>query len=117
MGNLLHQERLAGVDNSLCKVAILAAQKSDCDITVSEGLRTKERQEQLFKEGKSKTMNSKHLTGRAVDLYALDNGKINWNGFENLVRLMKQSATELGVKITCGYDWAGSWDKPHFELS
>jgi peptidoglycan L-alanyl-D-glutamate endopeptidase CwlK len=60
-------------------------------------------------------MNSKHLTGKAVDLYPLAvDGMINANGYAALVRLMKEAAKELGVQITCGYDWG--WDKPHYEL-
>jgi peptidoglycan L-alanyl-D-glutamate endopeptidase CwlK len=113
---LKHEERLKGVNESLCRVVRLAAGKVAANITVSEGLRTKERQAQLFKEGRSKTMNSKHLTGRTVDLYPLKaDGSIDWNGFSSLVSAMKKAAAELGVKITCGYDWG--WDKPHFELS
>jgi peptidoglycan L-alanyl-D-glutamate endopeptidase CwlK len=112
---LKHTEKLTGVDAQLCNVVRRAAGKANFDITVSEGLRTKERQAQLFKEKKTKTMNSKHLVGKAVDLYPLScDGMINWNGFSGLVRVMKEAASELGVKITCGYDWG--WDKPHFEL-
>jgi peptidoglycan L-alanyl-D-glutamate endopeptidase CwlK len=111
---LKHTEKLSGVNSGLRRVVELAAQKANFDITVSEGIRTKERQAQLYKEGKSKTMNSKHLTGNAVDLYPLNGGAINWNGFEGLVKLMKEAAKELGIKITCGYDWG--WDKPHYEL-
>jgi peptidoglycan L-alanyl-D-glutamate endopeptidase CwlK len=112
---LKYETRLKGVDARLCNVVRKAAGKVNFDVTVSEGLRTKERQAKLFAEGKSKTMNSKHLTGKAVDLYPLAaDGNINWNSFSGLVAAMKEAAKELGVKITCGYDWG--WDKPHFEL-
>jgi len=111
---LKQTEKLTGVNENLCRVVKKAAERATFDITVSEGLRTKERQQQLFNEGKSKTLNSKHITGMAVDLYPLQNGTINWNGFEALVNLMKQAAKELNIKITCGYDWG--WDKPHYEL-
>ena len=112
---LKRAERLNGVNENLCKVVKKAAEKANFNITVSEGLRTKERQQQLYNEGLSKTLNSKHIIGMAVDLYPLTNdGEINWSGFENLVQLMKQAAKELNIKITCGYDWG--WDKPHYEL-
>jgi peptidoglycan L-alanyl-D-glutamate endopeptidase CwlK len=112
---LKHEERLAGVDSRLCSVVKTAAASAKFDITISEGLRTKERQAQLFKEKKSKTLNSKHLIGKAVDLYALaPGGAIDWNGFDALVKVMKEAASRVGVKITCGFDWG--WDKPHFEL-
>jgi peptidoglycan L-alanyl-D-glutamate endopeptidase CwlK len=116
MAKLLHAERLQGVNARLVNVIREASAEARFDITVSEGLRTKARQEQLYKEGKSKTLNSKHLTGNAVDLYPLAaDGQINWTGFGDLVRLMKKAANKLNTKITCGYDWG--WDKPHFELS
>ncbi|MDR1459149.1 MAG: M15 family metallopeptidase [Bacteroidales bacterium] len=112
---LKHEERLTGVDAKLRDVVKATAKRANFDITVSEGMRTKERQAQLFKEGKTKTLHSKHLIGKAVDLYPLGvDGMINWNGFAALVRLMKISAAESGISITCGYDWG--WDKPHFEL-
>jgi peptidoglycan L-alanyl-D-glutamate endopeptidase CwlK len=112
---LKHEERLKGVDARLCAVVRKAAEKANFDITVAEGLRTKERQEKLVKEGKSKTMNSKHLVGKAVDLYPLGcDNMINWNGFTGLVRVMKEAAKELNVTIVCGADWG--WDKPHFEI-
>jgi peptidoglycan L-alanyl-D-glutamate endopeptidase CwlK len=55
---LKHEERLEGVNIKLCNVVRLAAKKANFDITVSEGLRTKKRQKQLFDEGKTKTLNS-----------------------------------------------------------
>jgi peptidoglycan L-alanyl-D-glutamate endopeptidase CwlK len=115
MGQLKHVERLTGVDERLCSVVKTAAANAGFDITVSEGLRSKERQAQLFKEKKSKTMNSKHLIGKAVDLYPLTpGGAIDWNGFDKLAKAMKEAATRTGVAIICGYEWG--WDKPHFEI-
>jgi hypothetical protein len=43
-----------------------------------EDLRTRERQAALVARGASRTMNSRHLTGRAVDLVALGGGEISW---------------------------------------
>jgi peptidoglycan L-alanyl-D-glutamate endopeptidase CwlK len=108
-------KRLEGVDSRLVRVVKHAAEISDLMFNVSEGLRTKERQEQLFKEKKTKTLNSKHLVGRAVDLYPIENGKIAWNKFEELSKIMFKSAEDCNVKIT----WGGNWkfvDKPHYEI-
>ena len=63
-------------------------------------------------------MNSRHLTGHAVDLYALKDGVVTWEqgAYTPIVEAMKQAAKELGVAITCGRDWKKYVDSPHFEL-
>jgi peptidoglycan L-alanyl-D-glutamate endopeptidase CwlK len=66
--------RLEGVHPDLVRVVKRAAAISDLDFTVLEGLRTLERQRKLRAEGASKTLNSRHLTGHAVDLAPLING-------------------------------------------
>lgn len=82
---------------------------------VTEGLRTKERQKQLVAQGKSRTMNSRHLTGHAVDLVdaagSYDDAKMR-----EIAQAMKSAADELGVPITWGGDWTKFCDTPHFEL-
>lgn len=108
-------KRLQGVDDRLVRVVKKAAEISNLMFNVAEGLRTKERQEQLFKEKKTKTLNSKHLYGRAVDLYPIVNNKIAWDKFEELSEIMFKAANECNVKIT----WGGNWrfvDKPHYEI-
>jgi peptidoglycan LD-endopeptidase CwlK len=71
--------RLEGVHPDLVRVVKKAAAMSDLDFTVLEGLRTVARQTQLVKQGASKTMNSRHLTGHAVDLAPLIDGKVSWD--------------------------------------
>lgn len=68
-------DRMKGVHPDLVKVVKRAIQISEVDFTVTEGLRDIERQRELVKSGASKTMNSRHLTGHAVDLIALKNGQ------------------------------------------
>ena len=70
---------LKGVHPDLVKVVKRAIELTECDFTVTEGLRTKATQALYVKQGKSQTMNSKHLDGLAVDLAAWVNGTINWN--------------------------------------
>lgn len=110
---------LQGIDSKLQVVMGTAIQYSPFDFIVIEGLRTKERQVQLVKEGASKTMNSRHLTGHAVDLAIWYQGKINWD-FENY-RVLNQHVQEIakqhGVDITWGGEWKNFLDGPHFELS
>lgn len=111
-------QKLEGVHEDLVKVVKRAIELTDTDFTVGEGLRTKERQAKLFAEGKSKTLNSKHLTGRAVDLWALKDGKVTWDEVEyrNLAPFVKQAAKELEINIRWGGDFQGFFDGPHYEL-
>lgn len=112
-------DRLSGVHPDLVAVVQLAIQLSDIDFQVIEGVRSKARQEQLVKAGASKTMNSRHLTGHAVDLAALVNDSIRWDWplYSKIAEAMKKAAQDLGVKIVWGGDWRTFKDGPHFELS
>ena len=71
------KERLQGVDHRLVMVVEKAITLTTVDFTILEGLRTPERQQQLVNDGFSKTLKSKHLTGHAVDLGALVDGKVS----------------------------------------
>ena len=113
-------DRLKGVDANLVKVVKRAIQISQYDFMVVEGLRSKETQAEYVKKGVSKTMNSYHLTGHAVDLAPLENGAIDWNNkkgqFDAVAKAMKQAAKELNVQIEWGGDWVRFVDKPHFQV-
>jgi len=114
-----HTERLNGVHPDLCRVVYRASELAylkGIDITVAEGLRSKGRQQQLFELGKSKTLNSKHLIGEAVDIYPIIEKKIAWDRFSDLALCMFQAAYELSVPV----EWGGDWkmrDCPHWQLS
>jgi len=112
------ETNLKGVHPDLVKVVRRAAQITKTPVTVIEGMRTKARQEQLVKAGASRTMNSRHLTGHAVDLAALVGGRIRWDWplYASLADAMKTAAKELGVAIVWGGDWPRFRDGPHFEL-
>lgn len=111
--------RLRGVHPDLVKVVELAITRSEVDFTVLEGLRNRERQKELFAVGASSTMNSRHLTGHAVDLGALVNGGVRWDWplYHKIAKAMKSAAAELGITITWGGDWRSFPDGPHFELT
>lgn len=113
-------DRLKGVNPVLVKVVERAIQISQYDFMVVEGLRTIETQKKYVAEGKSKTMNSYHLTGHAVDLAPLENGVIDWNNnkgqFDAVAKAMKQAAKELGVALEWGGDWKTFIDKPHYQI-
>ncbi len=116
--NVRSEKNLAGVHEDLVKVVRLAAEITDTDFIVTEGLRTQERQRQLVAAGASQTMNSKHLVGKAVDLAAVVDGEVRWDWplYRHLASAMKESAKRLNVNITWGGDWKSFPDGPHFEL-
>lgn len=110
--------RMKGVHPDLVKVVELAIERTPIDFTVLEGLRTKERQIQLVDKGASKTLNSYHLTGHAVDIAPLVNGKVTWDWayYRQLAPVIKQAAVDLGVNITWGGDWKSFPDGPHWQI-
>lgn len=128
--------KLKGVHTELQDIVREAALRSTVPFTVTEGLRSKERQAQLVKAGASKTQNSRHLTGHAVDLWPLgSDGKplpsdaafkagsnearaasaALWAGLRAISVTMREVAKERGVQIEWGGDWG--WDAPHFQLN
>jgi peptidoglycan L-alanyl-D-glutamate endopeptidase CwlK len=113
-------KNLNGIHPDLRRVVDRALQDSPLDFVVIEGLRTKERQKQLVAQGASKTMNSRHLTGHAVDLVPIGpNGKaaFDWPLYDRLGPAVKEAAAKEGISITWGGDWSSFRDGPHFELN
>ena len=110
--------RLNGVHPDLVKVVERAIQISTVDFTVLEGVRSLERQKALFEAGASQTMNSRHLTGHAVDLGAWVDNQLDWSWplYVRIAGAMKMAAQELNIPIECGIDWKMR-DGPHHQLS
>lgn len=110
--------RLEGIHPDLKKVVERAIALTDVDFTVLEGIRSKRRQRQLFNKGASKTMNSRHLTGHAVDLGAWVGGTVSWDWplYYKIADAMKQAAEELDVPLEWGGDWRSFKDGPHYQL-
>jgi peptidoglycan L-alanyl-D-glutamate endopeptidase CwlK len=128
-------ERLAGVHADLVRVIAAAMPLCPVDFMVTEGLRSKARQLELYAQGRTKpgpkvtwTLASRHLTGHAVDLAPVKaDGSIDWNdraGFDAIYRAMRTAAAALKVPLRPGIDWdqdgnpreKGETDSPHFEL-
>lgn len=111
-------KRLEGVHPDLVRVVKKAAAISDLDFTVLEGLRTLERQKQLKAQGATRTMNSRHLTGHAIDLAPMLDGKVSWDWplYHRLAKIVKAAAAVEKVPITWGGDWRSFKDGPHWEL-
>lgn len=111
-------DNLKGVHPALVKVVTRALEISPVDFMITEGLRSKERQKKLFASGATRTMNSRHITGHAIDVAAVVNGEINWSWalYEKIAEAIKAAAKELRVPIIWGGNWKTFKDGPHFEL-
>ena len=140
-------KKLQGVEKDLVQVVKMAIKVSKIDFGVICGMRTEEEQKALVAKGASKTMKSKHLEGRAVDLMAYIDGRASWelNLYDDIADAMAVASKEMGVPIRWGAAWQinniGDWkftmqqameqyidlrrgqgrrpfiDGPHFELS
>lgn len=101
------ENNLLGVHPALVMVVRRALELSTVDFAVIEGRRTHARQLELVKAGASQTMNSRHLTGHAVDLAPFIGGTIRWDWppFYKIADAMKAAAKELDTAIV----WGGSW--------
>ena len=109
-------QNLSGVHPDLVAVVKRAITITEQDFTVIEGVRNINRQRELVKKGASTTMNSRHLTGHAVDMVPWP---VDWNDlerFEVVSVAMKTAAEELDIPIVWGGDWKSFYDAPHFEL-
>lgn len=125
------KSNLIGVNADLVRVVKRAIELTTVDFMVIEGLRTKERQAELYAQGRKKsgkivtwTMKSKHIDGLAVDLLPAPYDWADVKNFDAVADAMFKAADELGVKIRWGRDWdgdgivgeKGETDSPHFEL-
>lgn len=119
-------DRLKGVNPSLVAVFKRACETMPFDVTVLEGLRSYERQQELLKQGATKVSISRHMSGNALDIAPYP---IDWNDLERfqiVAEHMFKAAEELGVVIRWGGTWERSFtkpvkwakflDAPHFEL-
>lgn len=140
-------QRLSGVHPDLVAVIEKAIQITGQDFSVIEGLRSETRQKHLVAKGKSTTMNSRHLTGHAVDLAPypfhgdMDEDGIpnieDWDQYYLIADAILAASKELRIPIRWGGNWRvpdiTKWDGtgkelakaypgdfpdgPHFELS
>lgn len=112
------QEKLLTVHPDLQKLFVAAITASPLDFSITEGIRSLERQKELVAAKKSTTMNSRHLTGKAVDIAVFVDGKVTWDAkyYKVVADHIKQVASKLGIAIKWGGDWTSFKDGPHFEL-
>lgn len=111
--------KLEGVHPDLVRIVKRAIEITDVDFVVLEGLRTNERQVALVKAGASRTMDSRHITGHAVDLGAWVDRRVAWDWplYHKIADAMLSAAKELKIPIVWGGNWKSFPDGPHFELS
>lgn len=130
------RQKMEGLHPKLIAVIERAIEITKQDFTVIEGVRTKERQQELYDQGRKTpgpivtwTLNSRHLPGkdglgRAVDIAP---SPLDWNDlkkFDAIADAMFAAAKELKVKLRWGADWdsdgkrreRGESDSPHFEI-
>lgn len=102
------RNKLVGINPSLAAVVEEAIKITSVDFAVIEGLRTEARQRELVAKGASQTMNSKHLTGEAVDLAAFVDGRISWelSLYDEIASAMRRAA----MKVDIGIRWGGAWN-------
>lgn len=111
-------KNLQGVHPDLVRVVHRADELDPDSFVVIEGLRSVSRQAELLAKKATRTMQSRHLTGHAVDLMALVNGEGRWDWplYDALGKLMKEAARIEDVPIEWGGDWKTFRDGPHFQL-
>lgn len=122
------KNNLIGVNPLLVKIAYRALAISTVDFAVIEGVRTLEKQKENVKKGVSKTLNSRHLAGDAIDILpsAIKPG-MEWQPhfFEPVLMAFKQAADEEGVILRFGKNWKSDPnlpvetnfpDYPHIEI-
>lgn len=127
-------DKLKGVHPDLVRVIKRASEDGKADFIVVEGLRTLERQKELKKAGATKILNSRHITGHAVDVVPLVDGKPRWDW--SLYLPLAERIRAAAIKEKVPIRWGGNWsslndikgkitssmlsksfpDGPHFEL-
>lgn len=112
------KKKLETVDIKLQNLMNVAIKESPYDFSITEGIRTMKRQIELVAQGKSKTLKSYHLRGKAVDIAIWIDGKITWDFkyYKEVADHVKQTARKLGYLITWGGDWKSFKDGPHFQI-
>lgn len=101
-------EELEGVHSDLVTVVKKAIKITVQDFSVHDGIRTLDEQKRLYERGASQILDSRHITGHAVDLVPYINGKLRWEWIPiySIAEAVRMAAKEKGIPIR----WGGSWD-------
>ncbi len=111
-------KELDGVHPILAFAVMQAIAITKQDFMVFDGLRTPEEQAKLVAKGSSKTNNSCHLYGLAVDLVAFVDGKPSWEEryYAGIRAAMQEIISRYDLPIEWGYAKWG-WDMPHWQIT
>lgn len=118
--------QLRDVDVRLASVLLVAASRYHAAfgsrrLRVTDGRRSMADQERLFAEGKTRTLNSHHLDGRAIDLAIIIDRKANWALplYEEVDGFMQKAAIDIGLEpgdLLWGGHWTTLRDGVHWQL-
>lgn len=102
-------EKLDGIHPDLYQLCLLAIASSEVDFAILEGFRSPDRQRDLVAAGASKTQQSKHLIGHAVDVGAVVPGGISWDWhhYPRIARAFQIASRELAIHVV----WGAVWDR------
>lgn len=102
------RKELQGVHPDLIAVVERAIEITPQDFSVHDGLRTLAEQQALVASGASKTLNSRHITGHAVDLVPYINGKLRWEWepIYVIADAVRNAAKTLQIPLC----WGAAWD-------
>jgi peptidoglycan L-alanyl-D-glutamate endopeptidase CwlK len=104
-------DRLVGVNPNLIRVVQRAIELTKVDFAVTEGLRSLERQRELYLKGASQIKEGgTHIEGRAIDVVAYIGNRISWelNLYDDIADAMRLAAIEANV----GLRWGAAWNIP-----
>ncbi|MDQ7084425.1 MAG: M15 family metallopeptidase [Sulfurovum sp.] len=113
------KKRMVGLHPTLAFAVCEAIKLCKVDFGVTDGVRTIARQRKLVKQGKSKTYNSYHLYGLAIDLVPYIKGNYRWDNpsaFHDIAIAMKIVIHKYNLPIEWGLNKWG-WDMPHWQMT
>ncbi|MFT3671296.1 M15 family metallopeptidase [Aestuariivirga sp.] len=114
------QQTLSSVDPQLAQLVAEVRKDSPVKFVVASGKRSAELQAKAMKWGWSKKEDSHHLTGKAVDIWVLDDqGRVIFDKKKqyDLGKAIKAAIKRTGINASWGGDWKRFSDLPHIELN
>ena len=117
-------DRLKGVNPALITILIEAAESSPIEFQIPPdgGIRTAQRQNELFKDKKSLCDGynklSEHQKGTAFDIFLMIDGKASWDKprLKQVMYHIKEVALRHNITLDLGCDWTKFIDYPHAQI-